>query len=77
MTTRDDVYRLVGAVPESRLPVLEQLIRASLDQALPAPPRRFTSAGTLVAEPDLAERSKDIFRAEVDNESHRHHRPEG
>jgi hypothetical protein len=68
MSTREDVHRLVDAVPEARLPVVEQLLRASLDEPPPAAPRRFASAGTLNAECDLAERSEDILRAGGEHE---------
>ena len=62
LTSREDVHRLLDAVPETRLPALEQLLRASIDGPMPAAPRRFTSTGTLSAEHDLAERSEDILR---------------
>ena len=62
MANREDVHRLVDAVPEARLPAVERLLRASLDGPPPEPPRRFASAGTLSAEHDLAERSEDILR---------------
>lgn len=62
MTSREDVHRLLDAVPETRLPALEQILRASLDGPVPAAPRRFASTGTLSAEHDLAERSEDILR---------------
>jgi hypothetical protein len=62
MTSREDVHRLLDAVPEARLPALEQILRASLHGPVPTAPRRFASAGTLSAEHDLAERSEDILR---------------
>jgi hypothetical protein len=62
MASREDVHRLLDAVPEARLPVVEQVLRASLDGPVPEAPRRFASAGTLSAEHDLAERSEDILR---------------
>lgn len=62
MTSREDLRRLLDAVPESRLPALEQILRASLDGPVLTAPRRFASAGTLSAEHDLAERSEDILR---------------
>ncbi len=62
MTSRADIHRLVDAVPETQLPALEQILRASLDGPVPAAPRRFASAGTLSAEHNLAERSEDILR---------------
>jgi hypothetical protein len=62
MTSREDVHRLLDAVPDTRLPALEQFLRANLDGPLPAAPRRFASTGTLSAEHDLAERSEDILR---------------
>ena len=64
MTGREDVHRLLDAVPETRLPALEQILRASLDGPVPAAPRRFASTGTLSAEHDLAERSGDILRSD-------------
>ena len=63
------MHRLVDLLPESRLPAIEQILRASLDGPVPAAPRRFVSAGTLSAEPDLAERSEDILRNTDDPES--------
>jgi|tagenome__1003787_1003787.scaffolds.fasta_scaffold19584536_2 hypothetical protein len=63
MADREDMHRLVDALPESRLPVIEQILRASLDGPVPAAPRRFSSAGTLSAERDLAERSEDLLRS--------------
>lgn len=64
MALREDVHRLLDAVPEARLPALELVLRASLDGPVPAAPRRFASAGTLSAEHDLAQRSEDILRAD-------------
>jgi hypothetical protein len=69
MASRDDVHRLVEALPEARLPAIEQLLRASLEGPVPAAPRRFTSAGTLTAEHDLAERSEDILRDAADDDT--------
>jgi hypothetical protein len=63
MTGREDMHRLVDALPESRLPAIEQILRASLDGPVPAAPRRFACTGTLSAEHDLAERSEDILRS--------------
>jgi alkylated DNA nucleotide flippase Atl1 len=62
MASRDAVHRLVDAIPEARLPVIEQVLRANLDETTLATPRVFASAGTLSAEHDLAERSEDILR---------------
>ena len=62
MSSREDAHRLLDAIPEAWLPVIEQVLRASLDGPLPAPPCRFASTGTLSAEHDLAERSEDILR---------------
>jgi hypothetical protein len=62
MSSREDVHRLVDAVPEARLPVVEQVLLASIAQPAPELPRRFASAGTLSAERDLAERSEQILR---------------
>jgi hypothetical protein len=69
MASRDDVHRLVEALPEARLPAIEQLLRASLAGPVPAAPRRFASAGTLSAEHNLAERSEDILRDPTDDDT--------
>lgn len=66
MTSRADVHRLVDAVPNAGLPELEQALRTSLTQPRTAAPRRFSCAGTLSAEHDLAERAEDIL---LDDES--------
>ena len=66
MTSREDVHRLLDAVPAARLPALEQVLRASIDGPVPTAPRRFASTGTLHAEHDLAERSEDILAEDVD-----------
>jgi hypothetical protein len=65
MATREDVHRLVDAMPAARLDVIEQLLRASVAGSAPAPPRNFASAGTLPGEPDLAERSEEVVRSVV------------
>lgn len=65
MASREDVHRLVEALPEARLPAIEQMLRASLIGPVPAPPRRFASTGTLTAEHDLAERSEDLLREDI------------
>ena len=64
MTSREDIHRLVDALPAARLPAVEQLLRASLEEAPATKRRRFASAGTLSAEHDLAERSEDILRSD-------------
>ncbi len=63
MTVRDELHRLVDAVPEARLPELVETLR-ELAEPPPALPREFSCAGTLSAEHDLAERSEDILRDE-------------
>jgi hypothetical protein len=50
----------VDALSATRLPAVEQLLRASLADTDPTERRRFASTGTLSAEHDLAERSEDI-----------------
>jgi hypothetical protein len=62
MANRDDVHRLLDAVPESRLSAIAQVLRASIDAPVPVPPRQFASTGTLFAEHDYAERSENILR---------------
>lgn len=66
MASREDVHRLVDAVPAARLPVLEQLLTDLAGQPSTTAPRRFSCAGTLSAEPDLAERSEQILREGAD-----------
>lgn len=66
--TRDDVHRLVDAVPENRIPAVGELLRAEAeptsepDQASPNRIRVFASAGTLSAEHDLSDRVEEILR---------------
>jgi hypothetical protein len=67
MTSREDIHRLVDALPAARLPAVEQLLRASLNKPAPTKPRQFASTGTLSAERDLAERSEDVLHSD-DNE---------
>lgn len=55
---------MVQAVPEARLDAIERMLRDSVQEPVPTSPRRFASAGTLTAEPDLAERSEAILRTE-------------
>lgn len=64
MTSREDIHRLVDAIPTVRLAEIEQLLRANLDASTTATPRRFASAGALSAEHDLAERVEDVLRSE-------------
>ena len=64
MGSREDAHRLLDAIPEARLPAVEQLLRASLDDPLSASSRQFTSADMLSAEHDLAKRSEDILRGD-------------
>ncbi len=66
MTSREDVHRLMDALPAARLPAVEQLLRASLADTDPTERRRFAGTGTLSAEHDLAERSEDIPRSDGD-----------
>ena len=66
MASREDVQRLVDALPAARLPAVEQLLRASLADTDPTERRRFASTGTLSAEHDLAERSEDVLRTDGD-----------
>ncbi len=70
MTSREDIHRLVDALPAARLPAVEQLLRRSLADADadadPTGRRRFASTGTLSAEHDLAERTEDVLRSDGD-----------
>jgi hypothetical protein len=68
MASREDVHRLVDAVPEACLPVLERLLCSGLaEDAAVAGPRQFFCAGTLSDEHDLAERSGEILRDGIDS----------
>lgn len=64
MTIREDLHRLLDAVPETRLPALKKILLTDFAEPEPPTPRRFPSAGTLSAEQDLAERSGDILRGD-------------
>jgi hypothetical protein len=69
VTSREDIHRLVDALPAARLPAVEQLLRSSLADTDPTERRRFASTGTLSAEHDLAERSEDVLRSDGDPDS--------
>ncbi len=69
MTSREDIHRLVDALPAARLRAIEQLLRASLADTAPTERRRFTSTGALFAEHDLAERSGEILRSDEDSDA--------
>jgi hypothetical protein len=64
MTSREDIHRLVDALPAARLPAVQQLLRRSLADADPTGRRRFAS--TLSAEHDLVERAEDVLRSDGD-----------
>jgi hypothetical protein len=86
MASRDEMHRLVDAVPEERVAAISEVLRAAVVAGLTGeqahrlaeqlrarldlaglaaePVRRFASAGTLSAEPDLAERVEEILRSE-------------
>jgi hypothetical protein len=68
MASREDVHRLVDAVPEARLPVVERLLRATIGPPAGELPRRFASTGTLSAEHDLAERAEQVLREDTDHQ---------
>jgi hypothetical protein len=57
MTSREDVHRLVDRVPETRLPVIEQVLRASIEAPLPVPPQGLLGRAGPPVERDLAERA--------------------
>jgi hypothetical protein len=60
MTNREDVHRLVDRVPETRLPVIEQVLRASIEAPLPVPPQGLLGRTGPPGERDLAERATQI-----------------
>ena len=49
MTSREDIHRLVDALPATRLPAVEQLLRASLADTDPTERRRFASRSPALA----------------------------
>ncbi|WP_040841113.1 hypothetical protein [Nocardia brevicatena] len=61
--THEELLRLAEAVPEEQIPAATALLRQFVR---PVARREFSCAGTLSAEPDLAERAKDIVREELD-----------
>ncbi|WP_448620628.1 hypothetical protein [Geodermatophilus sp. URMC 65] len=66
MTSREDIRRLVDALPAARLPAVERLLWAGLADTDPTGRRRFAGTGTLSAEQDLAERSEHVLRSDGD-----------
>lgn len=60
--SREDVHRLVDAVPDAGLPEVEQALCRIVAMPGNTAPRLFSCAGTSSAEHDLAERSEDILR---------------
>lgn len=86
MATRDEIHRLIDAVPEDRVAAIVEVLRATVEAGLSGdqahrlaeqlrahsdltrlaaePIRRFASAGTLSAEPDLAERLEEMLHTE-------------
>ena len=50
--SRQDVHRLVDEVPEARLPVLEQVLRASLGESVPPEARSLVCAPDPDIDPD-------------------------
>ncbi|MGH3448880.1 MAG: hypothetical protein ACRDQA_22960 [Nocardioidaceae bacterium] len=72
-TTRDEVHRLVDAVPEERLAAIGEPLRAAAaagrtaeeaPQLASQPLRTFASAGALSDEHDLAERAEEMLGTE-------------
>lgn len=68
--TRDEVHRLIDAVPEGQISAVGELVRAAIEESRTPPDtatppvRVFASAGTLSADHDLAERVEQVLRAE-------------
>ncbi|MGH3912845.1 MAG: hypothetical protein ACRDTC_05465 [Pseudonocardiaceae bacterium] len=86
MATRDEVHRLVDVLPEERVALIGEVLRAVIEGGLTGdqvhrlaerlraqpgatrfaaePVHTFAGAGTLSAEPDLAERIEEILGTE-------------
>jgi hypothetical protein len=58
----EELVRLAEAVPDDQVPAATAFLR---QLARPTARREFSCAGTLSAEPDLAERAKEIVRDEL------------
>jgi|tagenome__1003787_1003787.scaffolds.fasta_scaffold5556748_1 hypothetical protein len=56
VVSREEVHRLVDAVPEARLPVLEQVLLASLG----VPPKPFGMACPFPADAESIELCEDL-----------------
>jgi hypothetical protein len=69
MTSREDIHRLVDALPAARLLAVEHLLRARLADPAPTERRRFAAPAPLSAEQHLAERSEDILRSDGDRDA--------
>lgn len=63
---REELHHLVDRLPEDKVAPLLRLVRDQLDE--PQPVRDLPFIGMLEAEPDFAERAKEILRSE-DNPS--------
>ncbi len=63
MTVRDDAHRLLDAVPDEQLANVVELLRGWVEaESEPAAVRTFRTIGAFEAEPDYAERSKELAR---------------
>ncbi|HUZ52291.1 MAG TPA: hypothetical protein VMU94_07155 [Streptosporangiaceae bacterium] len=63
-TMRDELHHLVDQLPETQLRPALQLIRGRVEEHRGAG-RNLPFFASFEAEPDLAERSEDILRAEL------------
>ncbi|WP_039802120.1 hypothetical protein [Nocardia araoensis] len=61
--THEELLRLAEAVPDDQVPAAAELLRQLVRKS---GRRTFHSDGIAVAEPDLAERAKEIVRDELD-----------
>lgn len=61
-TTHEELVRLAEAVPDDQVPAAAALLRQLVRKA---GRRTFRSEGVVSAEPDLAERAKEIVREEL------------
>ncbi|MGY4100987.1 hypothetical protein ACW2Q0_15725 [Nocardia sp. R16R-3T] len=65
-TSHEELVQLAEAVPDDQVPAATALLRQLVQKS---GRRTFHSEGIISAEPDLAERAKEIVREELDRNS--------
>lgn len=69
MSTREDIHRLVDEIDEQQLKAAAEALRGLTQRGGGQPKRRFSFAGQMSAESDLAQKSGDILRTELGSDS--------